>query len=60
MAGQIIFYGLAAMFTTSAATVPVLAWRIGRIGDRRDFSVLGIGGAILCAALVCLFAGAIS
>jgi len=60
MAGQIIFYGFAAMFATSAVAVAVIAWRIGRIGDRRDFSILGMGGAILCAALVCLFAGAIS
>lgn len=60
MVGHIIFYGLAAMFGASAAAVAIFSWRIARIGDRRDFSFLGAGGAILCAALFCLFAGGIA
>lgn len=60
MAGQIIFYSLAAMLFVTGAAFAVAGWRIGQIGDRRDFSILGVFGVLVCACLFCLFAGAIA
>ena len=60
MAGQIIFYSLAAALAFTGTAFTVAAWRIGRIGDRRDFSILGAFGVLVCACLYRLFVGAIA
>jgi hypothetical protein len=47
-----------AMCLASLSAVAGLAWRIGRIGGRRDFAFLGALATILLAFLVCLASGA--
>jgi hypothetical protein len=55
-----VVIALVAAIICSALMVSLAAWRIGRIGDRRDFAFLGALAAILLVALVCLASGALA
>lgn len=60
MVSQIVGQFLVVGFAGSVATLVVGAVHMGRTGDWRDFTILGAGGAIMCAGLIWALAGAVA
>lgn len=59
MVGQIIALFFVAAFATCIAAFAIGAWRMARIADRRDFTVLAACVAVMCAGLVWVLSGAV-